>query len=163
MNDDEKLNSIRERIDQLDLEIQRLLNARAQAAQEVARIKLVFMLLVALTIAVAMKIVGVLLITALLLLVPLESFFQLRPRAEERGTVIAAANFAGFSGMMVAGLGDMALCRVLSSPQRFGLLGLLALGAAGARLGKARGARGAGPRRQRGVVGQQGAVKGGAP
>jgi chorismate mutase/prephenate dehydratase len=40
MNDDEKLNSIRDRIDQLDLEIQRLLNARAQAAQEVARIKL---------------------------------------------------------------------------------------------------------------------------
>jgi chorismate mutase/prephenate dehydratase len=40
MNDDEKLNSIRERIDQLDLEIQALLNARAQAAQEVARIKL---------------------------------------------------------------------------------------------------------------------------
>ena len=40
MNDDEKLNSIRDRIDQLDLQIQRLLNARAQAAQEVAHIKL---------------------------------------------------------------------------------------------------------------------------
>ncbi len=40
MNEEQKLNSIRERIDQLDLKIQQLLNARAQAAQEVARIKL---------------------------------------------------------------------------------------------------------------------------
>ncbi len=40
MSDEEKLNAIRERIDELDLEIQKLLNARAEAAQEVARIKL---------------------------------------------------------------------------------------------------------------------------
>jgi chorismate mutase/prephenate dehydratase len=40
MSDDQKLSEIRERIDNLDLEIQRLLNERAAAAQEVARIKL---------------------------------------------------------------------------------------------------------------------------
>lgn len=40
MSDDEKLNTIRERIDTLDQEIQDLLNARAKAAQDVARIKL---------------------------------------------------------------------------------------------------------------------------
>jgi chorismate mutase/prephenate dehydratase len=40
MNENEKLDSIRERIDQLDQQIQQLLNARAEAAQEVARIKL---------------------------------------------------------------------------------------------------------------------------
>ncbi len=40
MSDDQKLNAIRERIDTLDQEIQDLLNERAQAAQEVARIKL---------------------------------------------------------------------------------------------------------------------------
>ena len=40
MSDDEQLSAIRDRIDTLDQEIQRLLNARAEAAQEVARIKL---------------------------------------------------------------------------------------------------------------------------
>lgn len=39
MSDDDQLSDIRERIDRLDEEIQRLLNARAEAAQEVARIK----------------------------------------------------------------------------------------------------------------------------
>ena len=40
MSDEEQLSAIRDRIDTLDQEIQRLLNARAAAAQEVARIKL---------------------------------------------------------------------------------------------------------------------------
>jgi acyl-[acyl-carrier-protein]-phospholipid O-acyltransferase/long-chain-fatty-acid--[acyl-carrier-protein] ligase len=62
-----------------------------------------------------------------LLLVPLESFFQLRPAAEHRGTVIAAANFAAFVGMMVAGLADFGLCEALTASQRFGLVGVLSL------------------------------------
>ena len=40
MSDEEKLSAIRDRIDALDQQIQDLLNARAEAAQEVARIKL---------------------------------------------------------------------------------------------------------------------------
>lgn len=40
MSDEEQLSAIRDRIDTLDQEIQRLINARAAAAQEVARIKL---------------------------------------------------------------------------------------------------------------------------
>jgi chorismate mutase/prephenate dehydratase len=40
MSDDEKLKAIRERIDQLDQQIQTLIVERAEAAQEVARIKL---------------------------------------------------------------------------------------------------------------------------
>ena len=40
MSDDHKLSAIRDRIDALDRQIQELLNARAAAAQEVARIKL---------------------------------------------------------------------------------------------------------------------------
>jgi chorismate mutase/prephenate dehydratase len=40
MNDDDKLKGIRERIDQLDLQIQALISQRAEAAKEVAEIKL---------------------------------------------------------------------------------------------------------------------------
>ena len=40
MNEEQQLNEIRDRIDDLDRQIQDLLNARAKAAQEVARIKL---------------------------------------------------------------------------------------------------------------------------
>ncbi len=39
MNDNDKLQQIRERIDSLDLQIQELINQRAEAAQEVARVK----------------------------------------------------------------------------------------------------------------------------
>ena len=41
MSDEEQLADIRNRIDAIDQQIQDLLNARAEAAQEVARIKLV--------------------------------------------------------------------------------------------------------------------------
>ena len=40
MNDDDKLQGIRERIDQLDQQIQELISQRAEAAKEVAEIKL---------------------------------------------------------------------------------------------------------------------------
>lgn len=58
-----------------------------------------------------------------MLLVPLESFFQVRPDPHEKGAVIAAANFAGFFAMMLAGGADLALT-VLETPplMRFGLL-----------------------------------------
>ncbi len=37
------------------------------------------------------------------MLIPLESFIQVRPRNEDRGSVIAAGNFAAFVGIMIAG------------------------------------------------------------
>jgi chorismate mutase/prephenate dehydratase len=40
MNGDAKLNAIRDRIDEIDLQLQKLISERAQAAQEIARIKL---------------------------------------------------------------------------------------------------------------------------
>ena len=40
MNDDAKLSAIRNRIDAIDLQLQQLISERADAAQEVARIKL---------------------------------------------------------------------------------------------------------------------------
>jgi chorismate mutase/prephenate dehydratase len=40
MNDDAKLSAIRQRIDEIDLQLQQLINERAEVAQEVARIKL---------------------------------------------------------------------------------------------------------------------------
>jgi acyl-[acyl-carrier-protein]-phospholipid O-acyltransferase/long-chain-fatty-acid--[acyl-carrier-protein] ligase len=62
-----------------------------------------------------------------LLLVPLESFLQIRPRPEERGEVIAAANFAGFAGIAAAGVLDMALPEAFVPSSRFTLVSVLAL------------------------------------
>ncbi len=36
-------------------------------------------------------------------LIPLTSFIQVRPKSDEKGKVIAAANFCAFSGMLIAG------------------------------------------------------------
>jgi hypothetical protein len=36
-------------------------------------------------------------------IIPMESFIQVRPAADKKGTVIAAANFAAFSAMLVSG------------------------------------------------------------
>jgi len=49
---------------------------------------------------------GLLLFTGLtggLMLIPLESFIQVRTRPEDRGSVIAAGNFAAFIGILIAG------------------------------------------------------------
>jgi len=62
------------------------------------------------------------------LLIPLESFFQIRPAPEKKGAVIAAANFAGFLGMMVSGVVDLLMQAIHLAPAyRFGVVGALAL------------------------------------
>ena len=61
------------------------------------------------------------------LLVPMEAFFQVRPGPEEKGAVIAAANFAGFSGIALAGIVNMTLNDCLSPTGWFGAIGLIAL------------------------------------
>jgi MFS family permease len=42
-----------------------------------------------------------------ILLIPMESFFQIRPAANRKGTVIAAANFMSFIGILLAGAVDI--------------------------------------------------------
>jgi MFS family permease len=62
-----------------------------------------------------------------LILIPCESFIQVRPAPERKGAVWASANFAVFLGMAVAsGLSNL-LNRLLLPTQSFGLLALSAL------------------------------------
>jgi len=65
-----------------------------------------------------------------ILLIPMESFFQIRPASEEKGAVIAATNFAGFFGIMLAGLADLVLQKLLDPANRFAVIGGLTLLAA---------------------------------
>jgi len=65
------------------------------------------------------------------LLIPLESFFQIRPAPEKKGAIIAAANFAGFVGMMLSGLADLLLHAAgVAAALRFAVVGGLSLVAA---------------------------------
>jgi MFS family permease len=65
-----------------------------------------------------------------LLLVPLESFIQVRPAAHEKGAVIAAANFAAFSGILLAGIVSVPLNRALTGTGGFAGMGAVVLAAA---------------------------------
>lgn len=47
-----------------------------------------------------------------MMLIPLESFIQIRPRPEHRGSMIAAGNFAAFTGIALAGAVYVGLCSV---------------------------------------------------
>ena len=65
------------------------------------------------------------------LLVPMESFFQTRPAPEHKGAVIAAANFAGFAGMMLSGAVEFGLqASGIAPTHRFGLIAGVCLVAA---------------------------------
>ncbi len=57
-------------------------------------------------------------------LIPVESFLQIRPRPERKGTVLAVVNFVTFSGILLSGLSANALNAHLSPTTSFGLLGL---------------------------------------
>jgi MFS family permease len=64
-----------------------------------------------------------------LLLIPMEAFFQIRPDAREKGAVISATNFAGFTGMAFSALADFGL-RALWAGQptrRFIVIGVVSL------------------------------------
>lgn len=62
-----------------------------------------------------------------LLLVPLESFVQARPRPEKKGETIAAANFAAFIGILLAGLSSVTLERLSRPSQGFLVVALTML------------------------------------
>ncbi len=63
-----------------------------------------------------------------ILLIPLTAFIQVRPSKDQKGKVIAAANFCAFSAMLVAGQ-IFTLCDLRFTPSRnmlfLGLLGVL--------------------------------------
>ena len=62
-----------------------------------------------------------------ILLVPLESVFQIRPPASERGAAIASANFTAFSAILLAGAVQMLLSAVIPSQLMcFGVIALVA-------------------------------------
>ncbi len=66
-----------------------------------------------------------------LLMVPLESFFQVRPAPQRKGAVIAAANFAAFFAMALAGLAANLLNAYLPPTTSFAVLGAATLAVAG--------------------------------
>jgi hypothetical protein len=63
-----------------------------------------------------------------ILLVPLESVFQIRPPASERGAAIASANFTAFSAILLAGGVQMLLRTVIPSLMMcFGVIAMVAM------------------------------------
>lgn len=83
-----------------------------------------------------MTLLGVLLLATGLaggvLLVPLESFIQSRPPADRKGKVIAAGNFAAFTGILlggvaVGGLSSKPLAKLLLPTTDFGIVGVVTL------------------------------------
>lgn len=63
-----------------------------------------------------------------IVLVPCESFIQLRPAPEKKGAVIAASNFAAFAGILFSGPVANLLNAHLLPTKSFGVIGLLAWG-----------------------------------
>ena len=61
-----------------------------------------------------------------IVMVPCESFIQMRPVMEKKGAVIAAANFAAFSGILLSGPAANLLNAHLNPTDSFGVIGLLA-------------------------------------
>lgn len=62
-----------------------------------------------------------------LFMIPCESFIQVRPPAERRGTVIAAANFGVFAGIVLAGVLSMCLDGILAPSTFLALTGLVSV------------------------------------
>jgi MFS family permease len=63
-----------------------------------------------------------------IVMVPCESFIQMRPALEKKGAVIAAANFAAFSGILLSGPVANLLNAHLDPTDSFGVVGLLSWG-----------------------------------
>ncbi len=58
-----------------------------------------------------------------LLLVPLESFIQVRPAPHEKGQVIAAGNFAAFIGILLAGIVSIPVNKLMVGTTSFAVMG----------------------------------------
>ncbi|MBU4212590.1 MAG: MFS transporter [Kiritimatiellae bacterium] len=66
-------------------------------------------------------------ITGGIFLVPVESFIQVRPAPKEKGSILAAANFVVFTGIMLSGLISNIFNKYLTPITSFGVTGVLAL------------------------------------
>jgi len=62
-----------------------------------------------------------------MILVPCESFIQVRPAPEKKGAVIAAANCAAFIGMAVAGAVAIGLDKLAGPTESFAVIGVMSL------------------------------------
>jgi len=62
-----------------------------------------------------------------LFMIPCESFIQVRPRPERKGTVIAAANFGIFAGIVLAGGLSMCFDKMLTPTTFLALTGLVSI------------------------------------
>ncbi len=62
-----------------------------------------------------------------LFLVPVDSFIQVRPAADRKGSVLAAVNFVVFSGMLLGSLAAWPINEYLKPTDGLGLLGVSAL------------------------------------
>ncbi len=65
-----------------------------------------------------------------LFLIPLASFIQLRPRADQKGKIIAVSNFSAFSGIFLSGTCFEILNKALKPSEAMLVMGLLAACAA---------------------------------
>ena len=65
-----------------------------------------------------------------MVLIPCEGFIQIRPAAERKGTVIAAANCAAFIGISLSGLVYYVSIKLLSPTSCFAVMGVLSVTAA---------------------------------
>ena len=64
-----------------------------------------------------------------LILIPVESFLQVRPAAHEKGSVLAAVNFVVFSGILISGFAANGLNAWFRPTVAFGITGALSLAA----------------------------------
>jgi MFS family permease len=62
-----------------------------------------------------------------LFMIPLESFIQIRPAAENKGTVWASANFITFTGILLSGLYGNILNDIMMPTNGFAVMGLVTL------------------------------------
>ncbi len=64
-----------------------------------------------------------------LMVIPAQAFLQLRPRPERRGAVIAACNFAVFSGILLSGPAGWGMLRIARPTATFSMLAALSMAA----------------------------------
>ncbi len=62
-----------------------------------------------------------------LFMVPVDSFIQVRPAADRKGSVLAAVNFVVFSGMLLGSLAALPINKYMTPTNGMGLLGISSL------------------------------------
>jgi acyl-[acyl-carrier-protein]-phospholipid O-acyltransferase/long-chain-fatty-acid--[acyl-carrier-protein] ligase len=60
-------------------------------------------------------------------LIPVESFIQVRPAADRKGTILAAVNFIVFAGILISGLVSNVMNEHLRPTTSFGVIGAVSI------------------------------------